>query len=104
MVLGYQLRELRALLDTYLHGFYIPSTVVLQNTPISQLIEKNQRVLVHLEDPEAGTKFTEYFFFFSLFFHDFSFWNFDTSSEGVYSNTNDLQKMIAFNNKQVWSL
>lgn len=67
MVLGYQLRELRALLDTYLHGFYIPSTVVLQNTPISQLIEKNQRVLVHLEDPEAGTKFTEYFFF-SLFF------------------------------------
>lgn len=68
MVLGYQLRELRALLDTYLHGFYIPSTVVLQNTPISQLIEKNQRVLVHLEDPEAGTKFTEYFFFFSLFF------------------------------------
>ena len=67
MVLGYQLRELRALLDTYLHGFYIPSTVVLQNTPISQLIEKNQRVLVHLEDPEAGTQFTEYFFF-SLFF------------------------------------
>ena len=66
MVLGYQLRELRVLLDTYLHGFYIPSTVVLQNTPISQLIEKNQRVLVHLEDPEAGTKFTEYFFF--LFF------------------------------------
>ena len=67
MVLGYQLRELRALLDTYLHGFYIPSTVVLQNTPISQLIEKNQRVLVHLEDPEAGTKFTEYFFFFLFF-------------------------------------
>ena len=67
MVLGYQLRELRAMLDTYLHGFYIPSTVVLQNTPISQLIEKNQRVLVHLEDPEAGTKFTEYFLF-SLFF------------------------------------
>lgn len=67
MVLGYQLRELRALLDTYLHGFYIPSTVVLQNTPISQLIEKNQRVLVHLEDPEAGTKFTEYFFFFLSF-------------------------------------